>query len=334
MDVMLSEAVRQRLEALRPSAATPAQVADRPGSPRRAAQDAPTGPDELQVADPSTDWFESGETVQNGSGQHYQIRLPVDRFWRGDPRQLGTDGQDQHAAQHAVEQIELRALAASLPDRALLLDLETCGFAGSAIFLVGLLRQIDRTLCVELLLARNYAEERAVLETFWSRVGRYRVLVTFNGKSFDWPMLRDRTIRHHLVKELPRLATTQGADDGDEPDSAAAQAVVPQLTATAPHPGPWPQWLHCDLLHHARRRWRNELPNCKLQTLERSICGRHRQGDIPGARIPDAYHRFVRTGQRGQIRSILHHNAVDLITLLDLAQRLTEPTVVNMKQLS
>ena len=60
-------------------------------------------------------------------------------------------------------QPELAAVVAALPDRVLLLDLETCGFAGSALFLVGLLRQIDGEPTVELLLARNYAEEQAIL---------------------------------------------------------------------------------------------------------------------------------------------------------------------------
>ena len=61
-------------------------------------------------------------------------------------------------------------MVAALPDRVLMLDLETCGFAGSALFLVGLLRQIDGVPTVELLLARNYAEEQAILETLWQTV--------------------------------------------------------------------------------------------------------------------------------------------------------------------
>jgi uncharacterized protein YprB with RNaseH-like and TPR domain len=77
--------------------------------------------------------------------------------------------------------------------------------------------------------------------------------------------------------------------------------------------------VHCDLLHHARRRWRERLPNCKLQTLEQAICGRRRRGDIPGRAIPLAYHEFVRTGDAWQMRNVLHHNALDLVTLLQLS---------------
>jgi uncharacterized protein YprB with RNaseH-like and TPR domain len=322
---MLSEAVRQRLEALRRGAAGLTECAVRSDGRRREVETSRRAREASQIAASPIDWFESGETVQNGSGEHYLIRLPADRFLRSPQRQYSGELQETQDAGRAAQQIELAALREGLPDDALLLDLETCGFAGSAIFLVGLLRRIGDGLCVELLLARNYAEERAILESFWSRVGRYRVLVTFNGKSFDWPMIRDRTIRHHLTEELPRLTAARGAEDGNRPDSARGRVVVQQPTERTQDRALWPQMVHCDLLHHARRKWRGEVPNCKLQTLERSICGRHRQGDLPGAQIPEAYHRFVRTGQRGQIRSILHHNAVDLITLLDLAQRLTEP---------
>ena len=83
-----------------------------------------------------------------------------------------------------------------------------------------------------------------------------------------------------------------------------------------------PQLVHCDLLHHARRRWRDEMPNCKLQTLERLLCGRHRAGDIPGSEIPAAYADFVRSGNAVSMKAILHHNALDLVTLCHLSLRL------------
>ena len=173
------------------------------------------------------------------------------------------------------------------PDRALLVDLETCGLAGSALFLIGVLRQVGGQFTIELLLARNYAEERYVLETFWSLVDQSHVLVTFNGKSFDWPMIVDRSARYLL-------------HSGSTPSTC----------------------LHVDVLHHARRRWRRDLPDCRLQTLEQRICRRRRMGDIPSRMIPAAYAEFVRTGFERDIESILYHNAVDLVTLLDLAVRL------------
>jgi uncharacterized protein YprB with RNaseH-like and TPR domain len=75
-------------------------------------------------------------------------------------------------------------------------------------------------------------------------------------------------------------------------------------------------------LHLARRRWRSELPDCKLQTLERHICGRTRADDMPSNQIPAAYQQYVRTGFEREMDAILLHNAVDLVTMLDLAMRL------------
>ena len=71
-----------------------------------------------------------------------------------------------------------------------------------------------------------------------------------------------------------------------------------------------------------RRRWKQFLPNCKLQTLEQYVCRRHRRGDLAGSLVPAAYHDFVRTGDGGQIGAILHHNALDLATLVEIALRL------------
>jgi hypothetical protein len=82
---------------------------------------------------------------------------------------------------------------------------------------------------------------------------------------------------------------------------------------------------HLDLLHHARRRWRGVLPDCRLQTLEWKICGRRRSGDIPGEEIPAAYHHFVRTGDASDMLTVFHHNALDLITLADVALALAGP---------
>src|SRR5262249_21744081 len=130
-------------------------------------------------------------------------------------------------------------------------------------------------------------EEQAILETLWQTVTGHDVLVTFNGKSFDWPMVLDRSVRHRLAGK----------------DGAAGL-------------------LHVDLLHHARRRWRRQLPDCRLQTLEQLVCRRHRSDDIPGQRIPAAYAEFVRTGFEREMDSILRHNALDLVTLFDLTLRL------------
>ena len=127
----------------------------------------------------------------------------------------------------------------------------------------------------------DYAEEAAVMSAFCRRYAEADLLVTFNGKAFDMNMIRERCIFHGL--------------DAIE------------------HAPP-----HLDLLMEARKRWRGRFPNCKLQTLEQHLCGRHRVGDIPGWAIADAYHKFVTTNDARQIRDIVHHNLLDLLTMGEL----------------
>jgi uncharacterized protein YprB with RNaseH-like and TPR domain len=219
------------------------------------------------------------------TGRHWLIEAPLDQVWPGANLQglrpkAGRDPRSWHR--------ELAALACHFPEAALLVDLETCGFSGSAVFLIGLVYSHRGKLFINQLLARDYSEERAILGGFWQRMMGQRVLVSFNGKSFDWPMIQDRTALHRLDFELP-----------DE-------------------------FVHCDILHHARRRWRDQLPDCRLQTLEQRLCGRHRAGDIPGARVPETYHRYVRSGEGREMQLVLHHNLLDLITLVQLAAQLLD----------
>lgn len=286
---MLNERIRRRIEALNrgplpvetPVAhpATTGTDASAPAPRPAAVRRSPARPGPVPTLLGLTT---RGVVVENAAGTHLRIRLAIDELWPG--------GEDLVARRLAVckqGDDELGALISSFPERALLLDLETCGLAGAPLFLIGTLRTIDGRLTVELLLARDYSEEGAVLTTLWQQVGEETVLATFNGKSFDWPMVADRTARYLLFAE-------------ERP--------------------PTPR--HVDLLHHARRRYKGTLPNCKLQTLETHVCGRSRTDDLPGGEIPAAYERFVRTGRTSEIDAILMHNAIDLVTLLDLAVRL------------
>ena len=189
----------------------------------------------------------------------------------------------------------LRPLAAADPARITYLDIETCGLAGEPVFLVGLMRYGGRLLRVDQLLARDYSEERPMLAAFWRELAGTECLVTFNGKAFDVPFVQARSVASGIFD-----------------------------------PPPLPP--HVDLLHEARRRWKRDLPNCRLQTLEEMVCGRRRAGDIPGCDIPAAYHDFVRAHQGDdpvrrarslrRLQVILHHNALDLVTMGELAMHI------------
>ena len=236
-----------------------------------------------------------GREVETPVGRHWLIERPIDELWPTYRKHLDRHEQRPRTAEaRGWSHPHLECLSHGLPNDLLVLDLETCGFAGSMVFLVGALYQRDDQLWLAQWLARNYAEERAMLYSLWQVVPRKPLLVTFNGKSFDWPVIRDRTTLHRLCGQI-----AYSADD--------VESVYTQ-------PGE-----HCDILHHARRHWKGRLPNFRLQTLERHVCGRRREGDIPGRLIPDAYHDFVRSGDPRQMRSILHHNALDLVTLLQLS---------------
>jgi uncharacterized protein YprB with RNaseH-like and TPR domain len=191
---------------------------------------------------------------------------------------------------------ELGAAArAATHDHLLLLDLETTGFSGTPLFLAGLIEVEPGAGAPRIaqLFARDYSEEAAVIEAVAARLARRPVLVTFNGKSYDLPFLRDRAARHRM-----RL----------------------------PEPGG-----HVDLLHAARRRWRGILPNCRLTTLEAHMAGGERYGarlaDVAGVEIPSRYHDAVRRADPSGLFGVFLHNALDLVTLarLYVALRIEAP---------
>jgi len=190
---------------------------------------------------------------------------------------------------------DIRPLIAADPPAVTYLDIETCGLAGEPLFLVGLLRYDDGALLIEQFLARDYSEEGPVLAAVWEQLATTACLVTYNGKTFDMPFVAARSLACGLFN-CP---------------------TVPE---------------HVDLLFEARRRWKGLLPNCRLQTVEQFICSRRRAGDIPGGDIPAAYHEFVRASQADdparrsrslrRLQTILHHNALDLLTMADLSARI------------
>lgn len=185
---------------------------------------------------------------------------------------------------------QLRSLCEA--DHLLFMDIETTGLSSrDPLFLIGTLRQENGSAVVEFFLARGYDEECAALAAFHS-ICEGKALVTFNGKSFDWPYIQGRSLRHGLANSTPRG--------------------------------------HFDLLHHARSKWKGRVPNCRLQTLELYFCGRQRDGDIASANIPRQYRQFAQGYSGGGhgaylLAPIIHHNAWDVLTMADLLRYCHEP---------
>jgi hypothetical protein len=279
---MSREGLRRRLEALNRGPLPPATD----GAPDPSTPGTKSHRTDIGSEGPRLERTLEGRETDTDAGKCYRIVRRLSQCWPADPRLGGRFGAalaDALPQSDALDQ-DLAALVASGPGRVLFLDLETCGFAGTPVFLIGVMRPADGDLLVEQLLARNYEEEPAILARFAELCRDRPVLATFNGKTFDWPFLRDRAAIYRVELAEPQA--------------------------------------HCDLLHVGRRRYRDVLPDCRLQTLELFVCKRRRVGDIPGEEIPGAYHDFVRTGDPRQIREVLHHNFLDLVTLAELVMEL------------
>ena len=169
------------------------------------------------------------------------------------------------------------------PDRVIFMDIETTGLSSSPLFLIGVMVWEADGFEARQYLARNYGEEAAVISCFVETCAQKQLLITFNGKSFDFPYIRTRAAANGLPFDI-------------EP-------------------------AHFDILHESRRIWKHALPDCRLQTLERYICNRPRCGDVPGEQIPEIYHEYVRTENAALIAEVLKHNLLDLITMADLMTR-------------
>ncbi len=161
------------------------------------------------------------------------------------------------------------------------LDTETTGLAGGTgtyAFLIGIAHVEASGLNVELFFLRDLHEEAAALSAVANHLSRFDVLLTYNGRSYDVPLLETR---YRLQRQS----------------------------------SPFDRMHHIDLLHPARRVWKNRLPNCRLATLESEILGYERQGDVPGALIPQRYFDYLRSGIATPLRPVFEHNILDLVTL-------------------
>lgn len=169
------------------------------------------------------------------------------------------------------------------PEKWLFLDTETTGLAGGTgtyAFLVGLAWWDSGGLQVEQLFLRDLHEEYSLLQELATRLGERPVLVTFNGKTFDWPLLENRFTMTRAIR-------------------------VPQLAA------------HLDLLHPARTLWKLRLGTVRLVDLERHVLdptrlGWRREDDVPSAMIPQYYFEYLRGAPGQPLAGVVKHNQMDL----------------------
>jgi uncharacterized protein YprB with RNaseH-like and TPR domain len=169
-----------------------------------------------------------------------------------------------------------------LPTHRLLhFDTETTGLAGGTgtrAFMIGAADWVDGRFRIRQLTITSMAAETAMLRAFAGWLSADSVLVSYNGKCYDAPLLATRY-------RLARL------------------------------PNPLQDLAHLDLLHPVRRQWKGVWENCRLGTVERQLLGVVREDDLPGAEAPAAWLSYLRGGSAVNLRRVAQHNAQDLKSL-------------------
>ena len=169
----------------------------------------------------------------------------------------------------------------------LFLDTETTGLSGGSgvvPFLIGLARREDERIHLAQYFLTDLDQEPALLWAVGQWVQRAGCLVTYNGRTFDWPLIQTR-----LIMRRVRPA--------------------------------WEIPVHLDLLHLARRIYKPRLPDCALQTIEQDVLELHRQEDIPGWMIPGRYFAWLRGASADLIEPVFAHNRQDVLSMARLVDR-------------
>ncbi|HEX4744642.1 MAG TPA: ribonuclease H-like domain-containing protein [Candidatus Limnocylindria bacterium] len=232
---------------------------------------------------------------------------------RGGPRSgsPSTPPFETHERRIALETLGLNVVGQSVPDPGVLvhlglrgepprrwedilfLDTETTGLAGGTgtyVFLLGTAHLEDGELVLRQHLLSDLGAERAYVAMIAAELERFRACASYNGKSFDLPLLRSRFVM--------TIRTELSVDES-----------------------------HLDLLHPARRLWRGRFGSVTLRQIEESILDDGRTDDIPGALIPERYFRYLRERDPRLVEPILGHNARDVISLVRVADRVATAVI-------
>ena len=166
------------------------------------------------------------------------------------------------------------------------MDIETKGLSNVPIILIGVAEIKGNEIVASQYFLRDYTEEPNIIEAYLSHLDEDSVHVTFNGKSFDVPFIRNRCMYNGIKPDL------------DLP--------------------------HLDLMYFAKNLWRDTLPNCQLQTIEREKFGIEREGDVPGQYIPGYYDTYLLEKNIGPVVPIIEHNCQDIISLAYFLEKMYE----------
>jgi hypothetical protein len=220
----------------------------------------------------------AGELVETPLGRHFE----AEKLWESHRRHGSVYiGDLAELPADLLEPLSAGAILDSPPTRWAFLDTETTGLAGGTgtyAFLIGV-GSIDAAgFRLRQFFMRDYGEEASLLLRLKEYLEPFDVLITYNGKSYDQPLLETR---FRMVRSRH----------------------------------PFDRMQHLDLLFGARRLWKLRLESCRLVDLENRILGVERQGDLPGEMIPYVYFDFLRSQKAFEVVPIFHHNALDILSL-------------------
>src|SRR5579872_2978260 len=227
------------------------------------------------------EWLQ-GDVVETELGHHFETERLWERHRRhgsmaiGDLEELPAD---------LLRPISDGEIENAPPHKWAFLDTETTGLAGGAgtyAFLIGVGRITAEGFRVRQFFMREFGEEASLLRSLSEHLAQFDVLITYNGKTYDQPLLETRYRMQRAKPPFTRLA-------------------------------------HLDLLFGARRLWKLRFDSCRLVELENQILGVEREGDLPGELIPYVYFEYLRTREAFKLLPIFHHNAIDILTLACLS---------------
>jgi uncharacterized protein YprB with RNaseH-like and TPR domain len=223
------------------------------------------------------EWF-PGQEIETAFGKHFEAETFYARHRRHGSADIGSLSE---LPPNLLETLSNGLIRDVPPQAWAFLDTETTGLAGgtgTCAFMIGVGRITSDGFRVRQFFMRDYGEEASVLDALSRHLEPFRVLITYNGRTFDQPLLETR---YRMNRARP----------------------------------PFSRFEHLDLLYGARRLWKLRFDRCRLVDLENQILGFERQGDVSGALIPYIYFEYVRTREMARLLPVFHHNALDILTL-------------------
>jgi uncharacterized protein YprB with RNaseH-like and TPR domain len=220
----------------------------------------------------------SGQVVETPLGKHFETETLYARHQRHGSYEIS----DLHELpEDLLAALSDGAIEKSHPTRWAFLDTETTGLAGGSgtyAFLIGVGWIDDEGFRVRQYFMRDYDEEASSLHALNALLARFDVLITYNGRSYDQPLLETRYTMNRARTPFARME-------------------------------------HLDLLYGARRLFKLRLDNCRLVNLENQILGIEREGDVPGEMIPYLYFEYLRSRRAYRLAPVFKHNVLDIVSL-------------------